>query len=96
MTSKDQKRTGAAARVVRTKAAKSFTCKYPECRSKGFKTLPSKQRHEREQHGADKQCEYCDFTAKRQYQIVQHIEMAHPERYGDTPNPYKEQDILQC
>jgi hypothetical protein len=60
-------------------AAKPFNCKYPKCKSLGFSTLGGKQRHIRESHRLGKRCEYCDFTARRQYQMAQHVEAAHLE-----------------
>jgi hypothetical protein len=81
MKPKDQKPVETTARVV---PGKPFNCKQPGCSSKGFNTIGSKQRHERELHGPDKKCGYCDFTAKRRYQIKDHIEANHPEQIGDT------------
>jgi hypothetical protein len=71
-------------RVTPVKNEKSYKCKFTRCKSSGFKTLGSKQRHEREQHRADPKCDYCDFTAKRQYQMKNHIDTDHPEQTGDT------------
>jgi len=81
MKSKDQKPAETPARVVR---GKPFNCKQPGCSSKGFNTIGSKKRHERELHGPGKKCDYCDFAAKRRYQIKDHIEANHPEQIGDT------------
>jgi hypothetical protein len=84
MTLKDQKPSGATARVAPTKNDKPFKCIYAKCPSSGFKTLGSKQRHEREQHGDDPKCRYCDYTAKRQYQMKQHVEADHRGQLGNT------------
>lgn len=83
MTLKDQKPSGDMARVTPVKD-KPFSCKFTKCKSPGFRTLGSKQRHEREQHRPDPKCDYCDFTAKRRYQMKDHMETNHPEQIGDT------------
>lgn len=84
MTSKDQTLSGAMARVAPTKDGKPYKCRHAKCSSRGFKTVGAKQRHEREQHNAKPKCDYCDFTAKRHYQMKYHMETDHPEQIGDT------------
>jgi hypothetical protein len=32
----------------------------------------------------NKNCEHCDYTAKRWYQIVEHTDVEHPEQQGNT------------
>jgi hypothetical protein len=89
MASKDQKSSGILGRIAPTGEAKPFNCS--KCKSRGFKTIGAKMRHDREEHGPNKfKCAYCGHTVKRQYQIVQHIEEAHPERTDTYLVPSRE------
>jgi hypothetical protein len=74
---------------VTPKAGTFFYCKFSQCDSRGFTTIGAKRRHEKEQHRTDPKCDHCDFTAKRRYQMNEHMEVAHPGEIGNTP------DILQ-
>lgn len=79
---------------VSMKNGKPFKCKFPHCLTTGFRTLGSKQRHEREMHSLELKCLICDFSAKRLYQISNHTEAAHPEQIGDTPYALKLVDVI--
>lgn len=66
-------------------ASKLFRCKFPDCASTRFRTPGAQARHEREEHnGSNYKCEQCRFSAKRRYQLHQHVESDHGKPAGKS------------